>query len=185
MIRTDQGVFCKGRRGNSLIRLRFPSEEHEQSWKPEQAFRTGEAAKNHCCRERGQYDMMCCQEGPTGVQINGGGPGLCLTRPCQAPSCLSTGLPRLISSSRDQVELPASPPRQHLPHSSIAVTRHSIKSSFLSPTSWRVSTSFEFHFCATWAGTQGHIYKTQQIRVLGGYGMSNEILLNCPAGWAG
>lgn len=59
--------------------------------------------REHFYRERGQYDMMCAaREGPMGTQAQSvGGPVLCLTRPCQAASFLSTDLPRLISSSRD------------------------------------------------------------------------------------
>lgn len=67
----------------------------------------------HFYREKDQYDMMCAaREGPTGTERDEVVVDLllCLTRPCQAPSSLSTDLPGLISSSRDQVELSACPP---------------------------------------------------------------------------
>lgn len=88
-------VFLRGW-GGGLTRLRLPPEDRWESWKHEQAFRRGEAAAYHFYREKGQYDMMCCQGGAHGHSdarwwwtcV------LCLTRPCQAPSFLSTDLPR-------------------------------------------------------------------------------------------
>lgn len=66
----------------------------------------------HFYREKDQYDMMCAaREGPTGTQMKWWWTCYFASRDhakhrrCYRPTC-----PGLISSSRDQVELPACPP---------------------------------------------------------------------------
>lgn len=100
IIRIVLEVFLRGEgpgEGGLLTHLTFPPKKWGGSWKCKQAFRTDEAVAEHFYREKDLYDMMCCERGPTGTALRCKvvvvDLVLCLTRPCQALSFLSTDLP--------------------------------------------------------------------------------------------
>lgn len=119
-----------------LTRLTFPPKEHGHSWKLIHAFRGGEATRNHPYREKGQYDMIVPAGGSHG-RSDGVVVDLDLASRDHAKHrrCLSVSLPRLISSSRDRVELPALPPAASTARrqASSACWHSTSRSPFLSP----------------------------------------------------